>query len=177
MDRDIIVVAHNIRSCHNVGSLLRTAEGLGVNQVFLTGYTPYPRIPNDSRLPHIIDKLSKQINKTSLGAEKTIEWSHKDIQYVLNYLNTKNYRICALEQTDDSISLQAFNPPQKVAIIIGREVEGIEPEILAQVDICLQIPMYGKKESFNVVQATAMALYHLRFTPREHNHDKIIVCQ
>jgi 23S rRNA (guanosine2251-2'-O)-methyltransferase len=68
--RDIILIGHNLRSCHNVGSLLRTAEGLGISKVYLTGYTPYP-IPTDSedgRLPHEARKLHKQIQKTALGA-------------------------------------------------------------------------------------------------------------
>ncbi|MDB5164506.1 MAG: hypothetical protein JWL89_132 [Candidatus Saccharibacteria bacterium] len=161
---NIVLIAHNLRSTHNVGSLLRTAEGLGVTKVFLTGYTPYPLTPNDTRLPHLAQKLDKQIAKTALDAEKTLEWEHvEDISDVFNNLKKDGYQIAALEQTPASIPLPDFKSPDKIAIILGREVEGLEPEILALCDTALEIPMFGQKESFNVVQAAAIALYHLRF--------------
>ena len=74
---EIILLVHDIRSTHNVGSLLRTAECLGVRHVIFTGYTPYPKTPNDDRLPHIADKLTRQIQKTALGAEKLVAWSNE----------------------------------------------------------------------------------------------------
>ena len=76
--RDIILIAHDIRSCHNVGSLLRTAEGLGVTKVWFTGYTPFPKMEHDDRLPHIAEKLTKQIQKTALGAESSQSWEQQD---------------------------------------------------------------------------------------------------
>lgn len=159
-----ILIAHNVRSCHNVGSLLRTAEGLGVDEVILSGYTPYPLAGNDTRLPHEAAKLHRQIQKTALGAEESQPWSHCDsIDEVLARLADEGYQIAAVEQSESSQSLPSFKPPQKLALIVGREVEGIEPEILRAVDITLEIPMFGSKESFNVVQAAAMALYHCRF--------------
>jgi len=162
--RSIILIAHNLRSCHNVGSLLRTADGLGVDEVILSGYTPYPQTENDTRLPHEAAKLHRQIQKTALGAEKTQPWSHYDnVDEVLARLSDDGYCIAALEQTPDSQSLNTFEPPDKIALIVGREVEGIEPEILKAVDCAIEIPMFGEKESFNVVQAAAMALYHCRF--------------
>lgn len=163
--REIVLIAHNVRSCHNVGSLLRTAEGLGVQKVFLTGYTPFPAHPNDDRLPHLAAKIDKQISKTSLGAEQTIDWEHKeDVGEVLRSLDAEGYLITALEQTATSQPLHEFTPPQKVALIVGREVEGIEAEILQMAPVHLEIPMSGSKESFNVANAASMALYHLRFT-------------
>ncbi len=69
---DIILIAHNIRSTHNVGSLFRTAEGFGVNKIILSGYSPYPKVQNDPRLPHIYEKLTDQIHKTALGAEEMV---------------------------------------------------------------------------------------------------------
>ena len=74
-DRKILLIAHNVRSCHNVGSLLRTAEGLGAS-VILSGYTPYPKLDKDTRLPHEIRKLHNQIHKTALGAEDSADWKH-----------------------------------------------------------------------------------------------------
>jgi 23S rRNA (guanosine2251-2'-O)-methyltransferase len=167
--RDIVLIAHNLRSTHNVGSLLRTAEGLGINKVYLTGYTPYPKNHNDSRLPHIATKIDKQIAKTALGAEKYLDWQHRDnIEDLIKELRKDGYNITALEQAPGSTKLPAFNPPQKIALIVGREVEGIEPEILELCDDILEIPMFGKKESFNVVQAAAMALYHFRLSHPLH---------
>lgn len=162
----IIIIAHNLRSCHNVGSLLRTAEGLGVSKVILSGYTPYPLAKNDPRLPHIAAKLSKQINKTALGAEHSQPWEHiETIEAVMDTLRNEGYRIAAVEQAPQSTALPDFSPPEKIALLVGREVEGVESEVLAMCDDILEIPMSGKKESFNVVQAAAMALYHCTFTP------------
>lgn len=162
--RTIVLIAHNLRSCHNVGSLLRTAEGLGVGQVYLTGYTPYPAEPHDTRLPHIAAKLSKQISKTALGAEQTQAWMHsEDIGVVIRQLKADGFTVVAVEQAADSIALPDYQPPEKVALLVGREVEGVESEVLAACDQAVEIPMFGHKESFNVVQAAAMALYHCRF--------------
>lgn len=166
--KSIILIAHNLRSCHNVGSLLRTAEGLGVSEVLLTGYTPYPVMPNDTRLPHLSAKISRQISKTALGAETSQNWRHiDDINSALSELRAQGYALAAIEQASGSIPLPKFQPPAKIALLVGREVEGVEPEILQQMDKILEIPMFGKKESFNVVQAAAMGLYHCTFAPFE----------
>jgi 23S rRNA (guanosine2251-2'-O)-methyltransferase len=152
--RTIILIAHNLRSCHNVGSLLRTAEGIGVSTVYLSGYTPYPGLVNDTRLPHEAEKTTRQITKTSLGAEKTQPWHHAPDVITL---------ITMLKQAPQSNSLATFAPTEKVVLVVGREVEGLENEVMAVCDNLVEIPMYGQKESFNVVQAAAMALYHCRF--------------
>jgi tRNA G18 (ribose-2'-O)-methylase SpoU len=160
----VVLVAHNLRSTHNVGSLLRTAEGLGVHMVYLSGYTPYPSLPNDPRLPHLHQKLTRDIHKTALGAEATQVWEHhEDITTLMAQLKHDGYTIAALEQTPHAQALPTYAPPQKLALIVGREVEGIEPDVLAHTDLQLEIPMAGHKESFNVVQAAAMALYHCMF--------------
>lgn len=163
--RELILIAHNLRSCHNVGSLLRTAEGLGVNKVYLTGYTPYPLADQDDRLPHLAQKIDRQISKTALGAETLQPWEHStDLVDVFSELRSAGYQIAAVEQSPDAISLPDFTPPDRLALLVGREVEGVEPEVLALCDIILEIPMFGHKESFNVVQAAAMALYQARFS-------------
>jgi tRNA G18 (ribose-2'-O)-methylase SpoU len=162
--RNIVLIAHNLRSSHNVGSLLRTADGLGVNEVLLTGYTPYPLSNNDKRLPHIAQKVGRQIEKTALGATTSAKWRHLDkIQPLLISLRKQGFVICALEQTKSAVALPAFAPCQKLVLIVGREVEGIEQEVLDACDLHLEIPMLGKKESLNVAQAAAIALYHCRF--------------
>lgn len=165
MHREITLVAHNLRSCHNVGSLLRTAEGLDVSQVILSGYTPYPVAPGDNRMPHEAQKLARMIHKTALGAEESVSWSYiSDIQEVISQLRSDGWYLAAIEQASGSQKLPEYHPPRKIAIFVGREVEGIEPEVLSQMDTILEIPMLGSKESFNVVQAAAMALYHCRFS-------------
>ncbi len=165
--RDIVLVVHNVRSCHNVGSLLRTADGLGVQEVYLTGYTPYPYQANDDpRLPHLARKIDAQIHKTALGAEHSIPWQHaENIQDVFGALHAAGFTIVALEQYEHSIQLPDYKPPKKVAVLVGREIEGIEPEILDACDVIVEIPMYGQKESFNVSAAAAMALYQIAFCP------------
>jgi len=158
------LIAHNLRSSHNVGSLLRTCDGLDVDKVYLTGYTPYPQSDNDTRVPYLAQRIDNQIHKTALGAEKSVPWDHSDeISPLLLKLHAQNYVICALEQTPKSIQLPDFIPPQKLAIIVGREVEGIEPEIIAAADSVIEIPMLGTKESFNVSIAAAIALYCCRY--------------
>jgi tRNA G18 (ribose-2'-O)-methylase SpoU len=165
--RRLILIAHNLRSTHNVGSLLRTAEGLGVAEVWLTGYTPYPLMPSDDpRLPHLARKIDAAIHKTALGAEQQIKWqSDTNITRVVEQVRQDGYTVMALEQTPDAVALPDYSPPDKLALVLGREVEGLEPEVLALCDGALEIPMSGQKESFNVVQAAAMALYHARFAP------------
>lgn len=162
--KQLIVIAHNLRSAHNVGSLLRTAEGLGVTEVILSGYTPFPPLAqNDPRLPHEQVKVAKLIQKTALNAQDTQPWRHEtDIFTLMNQLRSDGFMLAALEQAADSVLLPDFTSPDKLAIILGREVEGVESEVLAHCDIKLEIPMFGQKESYNVVQAAAMALYHCR---------------
>lgn len=157
---EIIVIAHNIRSTHNVGALFRTAEGFGISKIFLTGYTPYPAIPNDTRLPHIANKLTSQIHKTALGAEVIVPFEHRET-LDLETLKAQGYRIVALEQAEKSIPLQAYKSPEKIALLLGEEVAGIAPEHLAACDDIVEIPMVGTKESFNVSVAAGIALYQL----------------
>jgi 23S rRNA (guanosine2251-2'-O)-methyltransferase len=160
----LILIAHNLRSTHNVGSLLRTSEGLGLNKVILSGYTPYPMMSHDVRLPHLARKIDSQIAKTALGAEKIIPWQQSvALEPVITTLQLEGYKVYSLEQTATATDLAHFSVPAKLAIIVGNEVTGIEPEILQLGDGAISIPMLGEKESFNVVQAAAMALYHCRY--------------
>lgn len=160
----MLLIAHDIRSAHNVGGLLRTAEGIGVSRVWLTGYTPYPVHDHDSRLPHEAQKVHRSISKTSLGAETTQAWSHSDdVLATIAELKSDGYTIVALEQAPESVLLPDWRPADKLALLIGREVEGIAHELLKLCDQTIEIPMAGQKESYNVLQATAMALYHAAF--------------
>lgn len=163
--RSLILIVHNVRSANNVGSLLRTAEGLGIEEVILSGYTPYPKMPSDERLPHIAEKVERKLQKTALDAHLSIKWRRTDkLIDVIEQLKAKSYTIAGLEQTDSSVNLSQYNPDSKVALIVGNEVSGLATELLQKTDVNLEIPMYGKKESYNVAAAGAMALYHLRFS-------------
>lgn len=162
--REIVLVAHNVRSAHNVGSLLRTADGLGVDHVYLSGYTPYPKAKNDTRLPHLATKAHRQIAKTALGAEKTVKWRHEeDVGSLIKNLKKRGFKVAGLEQSESSIKLFELEAPDKLAIVVGNEIEGIPHAVLESCDLTLEIPMFGEKESFNVASAAAMALYHVRF--------------
>jgi tRNA G18 (ribose-2'-O)-methylase SpoU len=158
----VVLIAHDIRSAHNIGSLMRTAEGLGIEKMYITGYSPYPLVNDDPRLPHIARKVSARIGKTSLGAEDSLAWEYSaDIKNVIKSLETMGYSIAALEQSDGSTNLAAYVPPPKLALIVGSETDGLSSEILDECDAIVEIPMAGRKESFNVSVAAAMALYHL----------------
>lgn len=158
----LVVIAHNIRSTHNIGAILRTCDGFGVKMLYATGYSPYPTVPHDARLPHEREKLTRQIAKTALGAELSVPIRHTDDpQEVIAELKRQGYTIAALEQSETSVNLRIYERPDKLALLLGEEVHGITPELLAVCDTTLEIPMAGRKESFNVSVATGIALYAL----------------
>lgn len=157
---DIILIIHNIRSIHNVGSVFRTADGFGVSKIIISGYSPYPKTDNDTRLPHIAKKMTEQIHKTALGAEAIVPFEYR-LEPDLISLKKQGYRIVGLEQDDRSVILNNYMPPERVALILGEEVNGIPQDLLSQCDDLIEIPMQGKKESFNVSVAAGIALYGL----------------
>jgi 23S rRNA (guanosine2251-2'-O)-methyltransferase len=162
--RRIVVVVHNVRSSHNVGSILRTSDGMRIDQVYLSGYTPYPAKSDDQRLPHIQARVGKQIQKTALGAEKSVSWIQvNDINPLINKLKKEGFLVVALEQTPKAKALNKFTSSKNIALIVGNEVSGLDEEVLKQCEIHLEIPMQGSKESLNVAISASMALYHLRF--------------
>lgn len=158
--REIIVIAHNIRSTHNVGAIFRTCEGFGVAKIIFSGYTPYPKMAHDLRLPHISEKLTEQIHKTALGAEEMVPFEYQEMISILQ-LKEDGYHVVGLEQTSTSTLLPHYKPPRKIALILGEEVHGIANEIQSHCDELIEIPMKGQKESFNVSVATGIALYAL----------------
>ncbi len=157
---EIIIWLHNIRSIHNVGSIMRTAEGFGIKKIIFSGYTPHPRVKNDTRLPHIIERLEQTLHKTALGAEKMLDSQYfEDYEQVLDYF--KGYQLLALEQSQDSINLRNYQLDKDSILLLGEEVNGIESELLKQADKTLEISMHGQKESFNVSVAAGICLYQL----------------
>ncbi|HEY1085467.1 MAG TPA: TrmH family RNA methyltransferase [Candidatus Saccharimonadales bacterium] len=155
----ITLVLHNIRSTHNVGAIFRTAEGFGVEKIICSGYTPYPKVESDVRLPHISEKLTSQIHKTALGAEEMVPFEYyEDID---QWFRQNRLPVLALEQSPDSQIISEYIPPEEFVLLLGEEVHGIEEQYLRQAKATLEIPMKGKKESFNVSIATGIALYAL----------------
>ena len=148
MKQSIVLLAHNIRSLWNVGSLFRTADGFGVEKIYLTGYTACPP--------------RREISKTALGAEEWIPWDHiADPLEAIEQCKAAQYSVVALEQTEHAIDVTDFSPTQKLCLILGHEVTGVPPELLIQCDDTVHIPMHGKKESLNVAVATGIALHAL----------------
>jgi 23S rRNA (guanosine2251-2'-O)-methyltransferase len=162
---EIIVIAHNIRSTHNVGAIFRTCEGFGVSRLVLSGYTPYPTVENDTRLPHIREKLTSQIHKTALDAERLVPFEYQEVPDI-DTLKAEGYAIIGLEQDMRSVMLNTYTPPEKFALWLGEEVEGMTSAQRDLCDILVEIPMHGQKESFNVSVATGIALYGLSYPPK-----------
>lgn len=156
----ITLIAHNIRSTHNAGSIFRTAEGFGVAKIILSGYTPYPAHQGDARLPHEARKITQQIHKVALGAEAMVPFEH--VASLDAWLEGNKLPLVALEQAASSIPVSNYQPPDEFALLLGEEVNGIEPHYLALCDSIIEIPMHGQKESFNVSVATGIALYALQ---------------
>lgn len=160
--QDIVLVLNDIRSAHNVGAILRSADAYSVKTVYAVGITPYPTIKNDPRLPHVALRATNHIAKTALGAELSINvWHEVDLAELIKTLKIEKYQIVALEQSKKSIDLRLYKPESKMALIVGNEVNGLSNNILNSVDIILEIPMHGQKESLNVSVATGIALYAL----------------
>lgn len=155
----ITLILHNIRSTYNVGAIFRSAEGFGVNKIILSGYTPYPQTNQDPRLPHIATKLSTQIHKTALGAETMVPFDY--FETLDEWLVNNELPLYALEQAQNSVNLRDFSPADDFALLLGEEVHGIAQTYLEQSEAILEIPMSGRKESFNVSVAAGIALYAL----------------
>ncbi|MCA9349620.1 TrmH family RNA methyltransferase [Candidatus Saccharibacteria bacterium] len=165
---NILVILDNIRSCHNVGAILRTADGAGITRVICTGFTPYPEIVDDTRDPRIITKNSHRISKTALGAEKTIDIRYdEDINTTIDHLKSVGYTLISLEETPEAVdlysSLSELKSYPKIALIVGNEVTGVQQSVLNRSDQIICLPQMGDKNSLNVSVATGIALYSLRF--------------
>lgn len=143
------VLLDNIRSAWNVGSILRSADGFGFDHAYLCGITPTPE--------------NEAVQKTSLGAEEYVTWSHhKDAVKLVHGLKKEGWKVFALEEDKDAVSVSTFSPmKQKVptVLILGSEVTGVDPGLMEACDEMLFIPMLGQKRSFNVAIAFSIAAY------------------
>jgi tRNA G18 (ribose-2'-O)-methylase SpoU len=154
----IHILLHNIRSTHNVGAILRTADAVGVTKVYFSGYTPAP-----------IDRFGRQrkdISKASLGAEKSVEWESVNSSIdLINKLKKQKFTILSLEQDVRSVDYRKFRSEDNILLIVGNEVDGVDKNILDLSDEIIEIPMLGKKESLNVSVATGIVLYAIQKLP------------
>ncbi|HEX9595057.1 MAG TPA: TrmH family RNA methyltransferase [Candidatus Saccharimonadales bacterium] len=161
---EIVLILDNIRSALNVGAIMRTAAGLGVSEIYVLGLTPYLRVAGDQRLPHIVKRAERQILKTALGAEKFVNLKPVDNPIELaDMLKSQGYQLISIENHTGSQELPKYKTNTKTALILGSEVDGVQPGLIAASDKVLSIPMTEAKESFNVAAAAAMAIYHFKF--------------
>ena len=148
---EVAVLLHDIRSTHNVGSIFRTSDALGVNKIYMSGYTPTP-----------LDKYNrarKDVAKVSLGAEKTIPWEYnEDPKKIIKKLEKDGFTIVAVEQSESSVDYKKVKIEYPVLFVVGNEVDGVDKTILSLCDVVAEIPMLGEKESLNVSVAFGVAL-------------------
>jgi tRNA G18 (ribose-2'-O)-methylase SpoU len=146
----VIAVLENIRSAYNVGSVFRTSDAFLLESIYITGYTAKP--------PH------KEIKKTALGAEDTVDWKYfTNANEAIQYLKSLHYKVYAVEQVKNSISLEKidFKNDDKIAVIFGNEVSGVEQETILQCDGCIEIPQLGMKHSLNIATAAGVVLWEI----------------
>lgn len=155
------VICHNIRSIHNIGSIFRTSDALGIEKIYLTGYSPTP-----------VDRFSQPLAKfakVSLGAEQNIPWEsvHSPSGLIKN-LRAKGFQVYGIEQAKNSIDYYKLRlntrKLAKLVLVIGNEIRGLSPVLMKQLDKILEIPMLGGKESLNVSVAFGIVAAHLRFS-------------
>lgn len=147
-----ILIFHNIRSVQNVGAMFRTADAVGINKIYLTGYTPTPL--------DRFGKKRKDLAKSALGAEEFVSWEQKkNISSLILKLKKENFLIIGVEQAKGSIDYKKVKLKHKNVFIVGAEVTGIPKDILQKCDTIAEIPMRGKKESLNVSVALGVVLF------------------
>ncbi|RIH64150.1 TrmH family RNA methyltransferase [Mariniphaga sediminis] len=146
----LVVVLDNIRSCNNIGSVFRTSDALLLEKIYLCGITATP--PN------------KEIHKTALDAEKSVEWEYVEkTEDAVAKLHENGYKVFAVEQVENSISLPCFLPPDngKLALVFGNEVKGVQQKVVNRCDGAIEIPQYGTKHSFNVSVSAGIVLWDI----------------
>jgi tRNA G18 (ribose-2'-O)-methylase SpoU len=146
----VIVVLENIRSAYNVGSVFRTSDAFLIEAIYIIGYSAKP--------PH------KEIKKTALGAEETVTWKYfKTSIEAIADLKVNGYKVYAVEQAEGSYKLHSanFRQNEKVAVVFGNEVTGIEQSTIHLCDGCIEIPQLGMKHSLNIATAAGIVLWEL----------------
>jgi len=149
-----VLILPDIRSAINVGAIFRTADAVGIDKIYLTGFTPRP---TDK-----FGRIQKDIAKSALGAEGWIPWEYfVDLEKLLLKLKKDGFQIIAIEQDEKSVDYRKIKAKDKTAIILGGEVKGLSKEILNKCDVVAEIKMYGKKESLNVSVACGVVLFQI----------------
>ena len=145
----VIVVLENIRSAYNVGSVFRTADAFLIEGIYIIGYSAKP--------PH------KEIKKTALGAEETVDWKYfRTTKEAIEELKAKKYKVFAVEQAENSRLLQSMElNDDRVAVIFGNEVTGVDQSTIHSCDGCIEIPQLGMKHSLNIATAAGVVLWEL----------------
>lgn len=146
----VVVVLDSVRSMHNVGSIFRTSDGFAVEKILLCGITGQP--------PH------REIEKTALGATQSIHWAYfEETTDAIATLKADGYTIVAVEQAENSVRLNDFATAgrEKYALIFGNEVNGVSDEAMKMIDVCIEIPQFGTKHSFNIVVSAGIVLWDL----------------
>lgn len=152
----VVIVLDNVRSLNNVGSVFRTSDAFRIEEILLCGITGTP--------PH------REIQKTALGATDSVAWRYfGSTGDALKYLKSERYSIVAVEQVDKSISLKDFHPDKKsrYAFAFGNEIHGVSQEIIDEADLCLEIPQFGTKHSFNISISAGIVLWHYFYQVQE----------
>lgn len=146
----LIIIADNVRSMHNVGSIFRTSDAFLVEKIYLCGITPTP--------PH------REIQKTALGATESVDWQYvENTLEVVNQLKKEGWTILALEQTTNSVMLDELKVEkgEKIAIVLGNEVDGVNQEVINLCHKAVEIPQFGTKHSFNVSVSCGIMLWQV----------------
>ena len=148
----IVILLHNVRSGHNVGSIFRTADAAGVHKIYLSGYTPAPL--------DRFGRVQKAIAKTALGAQRFLAWECvKKSEEVFKRLKEEGFHIVGVEQDKRARNHRSFKPRQKTLFVFGNEVRGLPKALRDRCDTLVEIPMRGKKESLNVSVAAGIVLF------------------
>ena len=148
--KPIIVVLDNIRSLNNIGSVFRTSDAFLIKKIYLCGITAKP--------PH------RDIQKTALGATESVDWAYiENTTECINHLQKEGYYCIAIEQADQSLKLNEFYSRQheKIAVVFGNEVKGVQQSIIDRCDNCVEIPQLGTKHSLNISVSAGIVLWHL----------------
>lgn len=169
----LVLVLDNLRSAHNVGSILRSADAAGITRVIACGTTPYTEQPGETRDPVIVGRNSRSIAKTSLGAEQTVRLEHMDSSLeAIAKLRAEGRAIYALERAQKALNIFGAPITLPAALVIGNEVDGVSSQTQAACDATLAIPQVGTKESLNVAVATGIAAYALLHPPTINHNDQ-----
>lgn len=146
----VVIILDNVRSQNNVGSVFRTSDAFRVEKIYLCGITSTPE--------------NREVHKTALGAEDAVAWEYvKETADVITKLKAEGYRIYAIEQAENSMSLETLSIEMtgKYALVFGNEVKGVQQEVIDNSDACVEIPQFGTKHSFNISVTVGIVLWQL----------------